>query len=650
MMRFNSIEILNYRQYKKLKFDFPKNNEYDLHVIVGQNGMGKTNILNAVTWCLYGVEPHLGDGSRSLPKMNLESKKEAIDNDLDTVNVEVKIFTEDSGQLISFQRKLPIGVDKDFEYKEEFLVTATDIANNTKTYENDEAIEFVNRYMPEKIREYFYFDGEQLHNYFLSDQNAKIKDSVHTISQVDMLTRIKERMGKLIIKKQKEAGKLAPDVDKINKEISIVKSKVERFETNINELKKQILKSENIIIENTEHLRGQDNLPELEERYQVLKLKLENLEKDRGTLIKELKAFIRDNKIALSFYSSAKETIRIIQEKESDNSLPPNIDKGLLKKVLKEHKCFLCGRELNLDSEKKVKKILDQIMVSSQTSHLLLSIKSELERIVIEAELYLKNKDIILKRVRKNEHEIQEIEIELQKIDNEINRFTDKKQIKLWHTERNEHTKLFKFNNQRIGSEKKQAEDAYVELSSLERKLEESMAKLNECKKVNEMILFSKKSKNVIESVEVEMMDEVKINMEELTSNYFDKLVWKKNTYKNIKLDENYHLDLIHVDGYSCVGSCSAAERSLLALSFTLALHEVSGFNSLLFIDTPVARVSDLNRINFADVLKEVSKNKQIIMTFSPDEYSHEVKKIFEPSVSTKIQLVTEQEKFTVFN
>lgn len=107
-------------------------------------------------------------------------------------------------------------------------------------------------------------------------------------------------------------------------------------------------------------------------------------------------------------------------------------------------------------------------------------------------------------------------------------------------------------------------------------------------------------------------------------------------------------LDLIHKGGYSCVGTCSAAERCLLALSFTLALHEVSGFNSLLFIDTPVARVSDINRVNFANVLCEVSKGKEIIMTFSPDEYSPEIKKIFDPAAKTNVELQMIDEKVTV--
>ena len=79
-----------------------------------------------------------------------------------------------------------------------------------------------------------------------------------------------------------------------------------------------------------------------------------------------------------------------------------------------------------------------------------------------------------------------------------------------------------------------------------------------------------------------------------------------------------------------------------------MALHEVSGFNSLLFIDTPVARVSDLNRINFAEVLRDVSMGKQIIMTFTPDEYSTEIRNVFDTTASTNVGLYMVNEKVTV--
>lgn len=649
-MRFNSIEIHNYRQYRDLQFKFQKHDQYDLHVIVGENTLGKTNLLNAITWCLYGIEPHLGDSSKSLPKSNLVIKEETLEYGGENITVSVKIFAEDNGQMITYQRKLPVNAATDFEYKEEFTVTVSQDTGDTKIFENDDADIYVSKYMPEKIRQYFYFDGEQLDNYFVSEQSSRIQESIHAISQVDMVTRIADRLGKIIYKKKHEAGSKAPDISKINTEITDARTQHDNSKTIVKELEQQIAKSEKVIADNTEHLRGQDNLPELEEKFETLTTKLNRLEDNKTEMNHELFAFIREFKVILLFYPYAKDTLAIIAEKKASNALPPNIDKKLLEEMLSKHKCLVCDRDLASEDEKTISALLEKIQVSSETSHLLLSIKSELERVVKKAKEYSNFKEKLLSKKKQNDSDLQETENELQKIDNEIHRFTDKEQIIQWHDERNSHIGLLDINRQQLGVAKQQLINSQEELNDLEEKLSRSMSKLAECAGINQLIDLSKKSKLIIEQIEIEMMHEVKEKMEQMTMHYFDALNWKKNAYDRIELDDNYQLDLFHKDGYSCVGSCSAAERSLLALSFTLALHEVSGFNALLFIDTPVARVSGQNRINFANVLNNVSKNKQIIITFTKDEYSEKIRKVFEGNTSTSVQLSTDDEKVTVIN
>ena len=76
---------------------------------------------------------------------------------------------------------------------------------------------------------------------------------------------------------------------------------------------------------------------------------------------------------------------------------------------------------------------------------------------------------------------------------------------------------------------------------------------------------------------------------------------------------------------FQTLGSCSATERALLALSFTLALQKVSMHDSLLFIDTPIGRVDQENRLNFVNTLCEIAKGKQVILTFTPVEYDDKV-------------------------
>lgn len=654
-MRINSIDIKNYRQYQSLSFSFPESKSNDLHIIVAQNGVGKTNLLNAITWCLYGKEPHLGDETveRGLPKLNLTAKNEAKATGQDNESVEVTIRAQDGEEYITYNRFLPFRLASALPFeetaKEKFTVTVATSAGNPKIYEDkQETKHLVDKYMPEKIREYFYFDGEQLNNYFISTREGKVRDAIFSISQLDDVSLIYKRVGDLIKEKQKEAASKAPDIKKINDELTEVDAQESSINKKIKELEDQIAKSEGIIKENTEYLQGEENLPELEQQYQELKAEQAGLMADNAALLESMFSFGREMKTSLTFYTAAKKTLNIIAEKEAAQALPPNIDKALLQKALEEQTCTICHQTLSKHEEDVIKRLIESFQVSSNTSHLLMEIRSELERIVNSAEKYPLEKNSLIEKHKRIKNQLDEVEAKLGDVDKRINRVSNKEEVKRKHNEREEHEELRQLNTEKIGVAKDQLTKAQMRKGQLDKDLEKALAKDAECSRIRQLIDFATKARNVIGSVEKDMMDEVRKKMEIRTTYYFMELIWKQNTYDRIVLNDEFQLDLIHKEGYSCVGTCSAAERCLLALSFTLALHEVSGFNSLLFIDTPVARVSDINRVNFARVLCEVSQGKQIIMAFSPDEYSPEIKRIFEPVARTNVELELADEKVAI--
>ena len=77
-MRIEKLILKNYRQFRDSKIIFPQRSEADLHIIIGVMGTGKTNILNAINWCLYGDEPHLSKDSNQLPVLNLIRGKPSL--------------------------------------------------------------------------------------------------------------------------------------------------------------------------------------------------------------------------------------------------------------------------------------------------------------------------------------------------------------------------------------------------------------------------------------------------------------------------------------------------------------------------------------------------------------------------------------------
>ena len=76
-----------------------------------------------------------------------------------------------------------------------------------------------------------------------------------------------------------------------------------------------------------------------------------------------------------------------------------------------------------------------------------------------------------------------------------------------------------------------------------------------------------------------------------------------------------------------------------MTLSFTLGIHSISGFDAPLLIDTPLARTSGDNRVNFVEKLLEVSTVKQIIIIVTPDEYSPNVAPILD-NVENKFEII----------
>lgn len=110
-MRIENIEIQNFRQYRNLTFKFPHNKgDNDLHIIYANNGVGKTNVLNAITWCLYNTEMHLGDKNTAIAILNNQLVQELRQhmpeggNTIGDATVRILFSSDDASEKIRFTR------------------------------------------------------------------------------------------------------------------------------------------------------------------------------------------------------------------------------------------------------------------------------------------------------------------------------------------------------------------------------------------------------------------------------------------------------------------------------------------------------------------------------------------------------------------
>lgn len=654
-MRFEAIKITNYRQYRDVNFEFKKSTENDIHIIIASNGVGKTNILNAVNWCLYGDEPHTSgtaiSAKEKLPLCNLQALHEAVDKYEDLCRVEVEIIASEGFSSFAILRRatvkahtrIPIG-------KDIFQITETLETGDTIIHSSDESKEIVDIYLPKKIREYFYFDGERLLNYFNKDTNnvSHIKDSIYEIAQVNVINKVEGHLTEFEKKYNTDISKVEPDLEKKLEKVEGLEVSITNIKKDIEELNDQITEAEQAIEKADSIINGTESVVDYNKKYNKNKEEIKLNEAKLSKVKENLALFVRKYILLIYLYRKNKATEEYIIDSAKSGAMTLDTSVDVIKQSLKEHKCIVCGNKLNQSEEDHLQSLVDKFM-SSTTIQKLTEIKNDVHR-GLDIYGYESEKQALYNSIDEYEKKIQELVTENDLLHKRISTVSNVDAIEVEMQRKVNNEKTRDRNIEKRGSYKNELENKKSELEAAKKDYNDALGKSKMCKNLKRHIDFVNSAKIIISAIKNEIVNDVKCRMEKLTMQIFEELIWKKETYGRIELDDNFRLRLYHkATNLSCLDSCSAAEKELLALAFTIAIHTVSGHNNLLFIDTPVGRVSDINRENFAKVLLEISDKKQIILAFTPSEYSDEISYLFnETTVSSVNYLRTDEAVTTI--
>lgn len=654
-MRFRSIAIKNYRQYRDLTLKFSAG-VHDLQVIVADNGVGKTNLLNAFTWCLYDEEPHLGSANnqssnqRVEPKLNKEVIQECAAQGGGTarVSVAIEIEYEREGKhlVLRATRDVPFKVDSSGGFTEILYDNRFTIAwiggESRLPLCGEEAKDYLNKLLPQSIREYFFFDGEQLDSYFKATGGDRIKEAVYSISQIDLFHSMIARLDKVVRGQRSKASSISDDTKEYEENLRNAEELAAGCDKTIKKRRAEIERLEQQIAEVTDRLRGVDDVRGLETKRDRAERKRDKARERLESRRLEYYSFIRNRVIDFYLYPAAAGALSSIRNLVDAGQLPPSIDPVKLQESLHEGKCAVCHHELSEDERRHIEELLERFRVGSETSNILSSMRSELGRTVNVIERYPSERNRCIRELTEAEGELDEAENALQAIEIQLSKYADTKEgIKRLYDDRSAYEQERNEHYERIGTLNKNLAIANANIARYTKKLNDAMQKNSQAAALKAQVDLGARALEVLKAAETDVIRETKENMERRTEELFKGLVWKESKCDHVELSQNYTPSLYDKAGFSCAGTCSAAERSLLALSFTLAMHEVSvsGFAAPLFIDTPIARASGENRENFARTLVEVSKNKQLILAFTPDEYSESISNEFDPAISTFIRL-----------
>lgn len=645
------IELENYRQYKNASLNFAKENDSNLHVLKAKNGTGKTTFINSITWCLYGEEKYINDADKALNLPNEKVIESTEENGSVNVIVRITLKDEDSNKVIVFTRKQRYRVNFDIINKSKktlleqtlFSIAITNLMSNGNSVIIDDPIEceqFVNTYFNKAIFDYYFFDGENLKNYFTKSKTETIQNSIFNISQVTLLENTKNRTNNLAVKKSRDLKRKNPsDINYFEEKVSLE-----------NEILKRDKDNEKLEISINEYTEKRVTADEILNNYtpiQVQQKRKLDLEKELDKNTNELSElrnrqyeFIQEYMILLKFYPRIKKTYDMICYKEEHNELPPNINKKEIQEIIDKHltNCPVCNSEIDDDAISYLQKLLDDTSVSTGTSHQLMKIKSSLETMLEEVSRFEDRKDKLLESEKVLHTERKEYEEELQDIHSYLSNYsTDNLEKDIAQAEKDSIYFGEKIQEAmtNISQNKAYNKRDGIRLKEIEKLLDKEEAKRKEKDDLTSQVALLRKITTNFEKIKQRIMLVVKDEIEKNTWRMFDAMIWKKHTFKSLSIDDRYQISVQNMNNKEMIGSLSATEYMALAYSFTLAIHEASGKNCPLVVDSPLGRVSDENREKMASELLKISKDKQIIMLFTPDEYSEEVKNVYEGNVAS---------------
>lgn len=648
------IKRLDFQNYRKagtysLSFD-DSQSEYHMYGIIAENGTGKTTILNAITWCLYEKEYQLKDEERALPIIN--SKKLNGMNLDESVDVSVKMTIQDGDKEIVFERKLKVirsQKDNGVPYaipdtRSDFVVTVSDLSSSdsTKSYPNEEGQYYVAEYFENSIHDFFFFDGEKLEEFFTLKKASSIQASVEAIAQISLLDTVMKNAGEIAAGITRKVAKSRPNLKKLEKECD---EAYKIWQDNINSKRALEIKKEDTVTQKRNIdvlLRENSSSASLQREKKLLEAEIERISNEQTELYKKKVKFAVKSMILIKIYPRIIKALKLIDEKGASGDYSVLLSKKQLQDILFDAishstNCPLCGSEFGGKQIAHLQNIISRQTVDDDTSYSLRSLKEDLEAAKGEILAF-----------RKSYTEIEEREIQLQDALSETERqyATASEKLSRLGTARNEKGEAIDFSKLESDSRKFESDISTLDqaigalnavITNYENKYiqkkneyEEAVKRENEDADSQKVIATLHFIIDNMSRVKNSITREVRETLEKTTWEIFSKVVKRKGVFGSISMDEAYRLSLYDEYGQEMTGSSSATEYMILAYSYTLAIHEASGHNCPLVIDSPLGRVSGEIRKNTADMLLETSRNKQIIMLFTEDEYSEKVRNLFD--------------------
>lgn len=635
-MKITRIRANNFRQHRSVDVDLTSE-QADFVVIKGTMGAGKTNLLNAITWAIYGEVDDLKVKQTEL--LNDSTFQTMEEGDYGDVEVLVELLLDNgTNAYVSRKQTFKKSSGKASAYGDPLITVQVVRSISTGFEVEPNPIFWIEKNLPARFKPYFLFDGEKLASFFKESDAPRIRSAIQEVARIDTLFKLQEKLQIASVDLSQKAARLTGvDGDRMSEELGRISNAIQAAVERLTLDEENFGKAEAIEHEIDQKLSGVKNLEsnidrkrQIDADIETKKLKLEQAKFD-------FQARIRALAPGTLLAPALRDLGKKIEEARENKILPPPVEVAYLQGLIDSEQC-LCGTNL-ADDHKAADHIKVLIQNFAQVSEVGNALNEYSSSYLVELSKLTGSLDLIEtlnSAISEREEEIRGLYEEQAELSRALEGQDDELVRQLAEARKTARNQAFKYRSaiETGKSEIRQLNDRMKEVESEIRRASETNA---EARKARRKAEFARRVSVVAGELYERMNRQVREAVSQSLESQFQEMMWKEGSFASVTIDEDFHVSVLNNRGIESLNRLSAGERLCLAFAFSLTLSKEAGLNFPIVVDTPMGRLAPEVQENLSRVISEstkgipgATKNHQIILLMTETEYNERVAKVLD--------------------
>lgn len=346
-MILQSLSVTNFRQFwgDNHRIEFARG-ERGITIIRGENGAGKTALLNALKWVFYGETDFDSKSDHLLSEAAREQAKTGH-----VIPVSVSVEFENLNRKYTIERRISFGKKEDGSVLSGAIELCMSIQDEYGAFRSsDNPTVEMQRILPKKLHPYFFFHGEKMEALAKSGERDGMRNAIKAVMGLESIERGIRHLKILHKQYRNEVAEHSSEaLISVEREMVSAESQREEIEKNIEQISSNIAGNNSELNDIKRQLKEIAPVREYQLKRERAVVDINNAKSSLEDVRSARKKYLNDYGFTAFSKRLVEGTKSILEDSREKGLLPPNIRSQFIEDLICNETC-ICGRPLKLHS------------------------------------------------------------------------------------------------------------------------------------------------------------------------------------------------------------------------------------------------------------------------------------------------------------